>query len=507
MKNKITLVTMPLCGIDHPHLGVAYLASHLESNQYTVVQYDYNLELHLKLSPEEREDIFKYSRKWSSYDDYMNSVYPVIEPHLDEAAEKLASEDSGIIGFSIYYSNTYSTIKLAKKIKKLNPEKVIIVGGPETSKKYLKFDCIDFLVIGEGEESLLELLNEINGKQLYNKIKGIAFRKENEIIYTGERELIKDLDKLPFPKFQDSEKVNYNNQCIPIMGSRGCVNKCSFCTETKYWKSYRSRSAENIFKEFVHQIEKYGKYQSDGQLREVVFLDSLVNGNRKTLVEFCKLLIEHKSTVPWVGKAAISTNITPETLEIIKKSGCKKLMFGLESGSPSVIKAMKKRFDVETAERVLKATKESGIDVQLYMIFGFPTETKEHFYETVDFIYRNRQYIDEVCPGVGCQVEKDSDLFINKELYGVEWEPGQEKNSENWKTVQLSLEERLKRVKEFENFCLENNVNLIKASLEAHVPQIVKRKSNIVEINHNYNHSQQNSINDMEDPTRRISNV
>jgi anaerobic magnesium-protoporphyrin IX monomethyl ester cyclase len=474
-KKKLNLITMPLCGTDHPHCGIGYLTASLEQNNYEVVQRDFNLEIKELVPEEEREIFSSYSRKWSQYGEYHNFIYPIIRPYIKSFAEELALDDCRFVCFSIYYSNIYSTFLLAQEIKNINPEKIIIVGGPEASEKYIVFGYIDFLVAGEGEDALVELLNAINRGYNFSSVKGLIYKAGKRIINTGERPLVDDLDRLPFPMYQDFSKNKYNYECIPVLGSRGCVNKCSFCTETKYWKSYRSRSPENIYNEFVTQINRYGKYQSNGEPREFVFLDSLVNARVKELLKFSSLLVENKVEVPWVGKATISKNLTREALELMKKAGCKKLMFGVESGSPSVLEKMRKRFDIPTAEKLLNDVRASGINIQIYILIGFPTETDEHFYETLQFIQRNKGNIDEIVPGVGCQVEKDSDLFINREFYGIDWDSSLEKNSENWYSEHSSFDTRIKRVEDFVGFCKSKKVKVITASLEASVPQLFER--------------------------------
>ncbi len=505
---KIFLITMPLCGNDHPHVGVAYLTASLNACGYQAIQMDLNIEIRSSLTFPEKEICSKYSRKWSKFEDYKSDVLPIIEPYLDKYAEELAENDAGIIGFSMYYSNVYSTFELAKKIKSRNPQKIIILGGPEASAKYAVFDCVDFIIKGEGEESLPELLDAINCglagsffngnkkvlKQLdeianknpkvsqfwnqqdydnFQNIQGLVFRMGENIVDTGERSRIKNLDKLPIPEFQNFLDNKYNYQCVPILGSRGCINRCIFCTETKFWNSFRARSAESIFQEFVEHKERYGAFQNNGEPREFVFLDSLINARIPELLKLCRLLIENETNIQWVGKIAASNPLTLENLKLLKKAGCKKLMLGIESGSPSVVKSMRKHYEIQVAERILKDANACGIDMQIYMVIGFPTETDELFQETLQFVLRNRDWITEIVPGVGCQVEKESDLFINQEYYGVSWEHKIERNSANWYSENSNNDIRIKRINDFIKFCHDNKIKVITASLEAAVPQLI----------------------------------
>jgi anaerobic magnesium-protoporphyrin IX monomethyl ester cyclase len=470
---KMTLVIMPLCGTDHPHIGVGYLTAYLEQNGYIVVQSDFNLIIREQLPYVNRNIFSNYSRKWSKYEEYNNYIYPIIEPYMNEYADNLARNDSGIIGFSSHFSNIFPVLMLAEKIKNINPEKIILIGGPEASEKYINYKCIDFIVPGEGEITLLELMDSINGSRMFNKIKGLIYRAGNRVINTGERPFIENLDMLPFPVFQNFSENKYNYECIPIAGSRGCINRCSFCTESRFWKCFRSRSGESIFNEFVEQRKRYGIFQSNGELREFAFMDSLINANMKELMNFCNLMIENKINSPWVGKVAVSENLTKEAFEIMKKAGCKKLMFGIESGSTPVLEKMQKKYKIPTGEKVLKDAYDSGIEVMIYILIGFPNETYEDFVETKQFILRNKDSINEVVPGVGCQVEKDSDIFMNRDNYGICWDETKEKSAENWFNEFSSYEIRVERVNELVEFCKLENISVITTSLEATVPQLL----------------------------------
>lgn len=471
---KMTLVIMPLCGTDHPHIGVGYITAYLEKYGYTVIQSDFNLILRDKLNSANREIFSNYSRKWSKYEEYNSYIYPIIEPYMNEYAENLARNDSGVIGFSTFFSNIYPVLMLAQKIKNINPEKIIIIGGPEANEKYIKYDCIDFIAPGEGEITLLELMDAVNGAGNFKYIKGLIYRDGNKVVNTGERPFIENLDMLPFPVFQDFAENNYNYECIPIAASRGCINKCSFCTESRYWKCFRSRSGESVFNELIEQRKRYGVYQSNGELREFAFMDSLVNANIKELTKFCNLMIDYKINSPWVGKVAVSKNLTKEVFQLMYKAGCKKLMFGIESGSTPVLEKMQKRYQIPTAERVLKDAHDSGIQVMIYILIGFPNETYENFVDTKNFILKNKNSIDEVVPGVGCQVEKDSELFKNSNDYGITWDETKEKSAENWYNQFSSYDIRVKRVNELVEFCQQEDIKVITTSLEATVPQLLE---------------------------------
>jgi len=148
------------------------------------------------------------------------------------------------------------------------------------------------------------------------------------------------------------------------------------------------------------------------------------------------------------------------------KSGCRLLMFGLESGSPSVIQNMKKKFTIPVAEKVLKWAHDAGIKNQIYFLIGFPTETNENFQESLDFIHRNHQYINEVSSGIGCQVEEGSDLFNNPEDYNVYWPENENRNAWNWYSDATTPEVRIERVLKLNQICESYGIIVYKSNLD-----------------------------------------
>jgi radical SAM superfamily enzyme YgiQ (UPF0313 family) len=295
-------------------------------------------------------------------------------------------------------------------IKERDPRKIIIFGGPQVSRyeeddEILKSESVDYIITGEGEEILLELLSVIGNDGDVEKVKGIMFTKGGQRIHTGERPPVASLDDLPFPSFSDFPITWYKEPSIPILTSRGCVYRCSFCSEHVLWKSFRYRSGENVYREFKYQFDKLGQ-------KSFYMVDSLINGNIRELETACDLIAKDSDLkVYWRGKTAIRHEMSQSLLRKMYLAGCRSVVYGLESGSPKVLKDMRKTFTLELAKKVIRETYEAGIAVGIFWIIGFPTEDEDDFQKSIDFLTQIKEFVATLTPGYGCGILKGSQLF------------------------------------------------------------------------------------------------
>ena len=161
---------------------------------------------------------------------------------------------------------------------------------------------------------------------------------------------------------------SYTSKTLPISTSRGCINKCLFCSEFRLWRKYRYRDAENIFEEIRFQKQR------SPSISHLFFNDSLINGNMRNLDKLCQLIIDSHLDISWGGQAAIREEMTSDFIAKMKAAGFSHVSYGLESASPKILKIMGKRFAPEVAERVIRSTKKMGIRTCVNIIVGFPGE-------------------------------------------------------------------------------------------------------------------------------------
>jgi radical SAM superfamily enzyme YgiQ (UPF0313 family) len=334
------------------------------------------------------------------------------------------SKEQDIVGFHVIsHTGLMWSVLLARKLKQIQPRILTVLGGPAflPAQEILSINSeIDVIVRGEGEVTISEIANSYDGSLKSIKgIDGISYRNvKNRIVSNADRQLIKSLDALPFPDYDDLPLHEYPQNkfgmpIMPVVGSRGCIGDCVFCVEKRLWgNTYRMRSPENIVSEIKNIKEKYGT-------SIIRFNDSSINCNVKSLEKLCDLLIEEKLEMQWTCNARIRPEMNNKLLRKMRQAGCIGLWFGIESGSQRILSKMKKGIDLETAKNVIHDTAKNGIRVQIFMIVDFPGETLGDFNKSVAFLEQNNQFIDQVSVS-RFGVLPDSEISQNPKEYGIE---------------------------------------------------------------------------------------
>lgn len=284
--------------------------------------------------------------------------------------EKIRAYGPDLIGVSMMTLLHKETYSLMNDIKRDFPEIKIVAGGPHISTYRNKAmqDCrsIDFAVVQEGEGTLLELCQGIEAE----KIKGLLYRKNDSIIFNGERHYDMALDKIPFPKYSKFEIDNYVTGEIPLFTSRGCPYKCIFCpVQTAIGRKFRFRSAANIVEEILFWYKK-GK-------RSFGILDDHFLMIRERIMEFCELLEKAglKDIELRCPNGVRADRVDKELLTYLKKVGFKTLAIGVEAGNNRILERIKKGETIETIKKAIGLACDLGFDVILFFIVGSPGET------------------------------------------------------------------------------------------------------------------------------------
>lgn len=335
----------------HPHIGIAYLCSFLKKNNVEVAVFDEGLGQGLE------------------------SLYKLIDDFKPELI--------GITIFSYCYGFAYNLIRVIRN-KTKTP---IVAGGAHVSavrKKILEDTDIDFAVKQEGEYTLLELLKEISRDNLdFSSIKGLIWRdKQAAIIENIDRELIADLDVLPFPDYEifGIEKyVCFKHKMIPIITSRGCPFGCNYCSvRLSMGQRFRGRSAENVYAEI--------KYLYDKGFSSFDFNDDCFTLDKQRAEKICDLLFENKIKIRFQLYNGIRVDtVNPNLLKKMKQAGCYFISYGCEAGTDKVLKAIKKGITLEQVHDAVKWTNEAGIHNSVNFIIGHKEETYQDALETINF--------------------------------------------------------------------------------------------------------------------------
>lgn len=359
--------------------------------------------------------------------------YEMIIKHLNpndilDHVEEIINEKPLFIGFSTFTGTQLkSSAILAKKIKE-SSNIPIIFGGIHPSlkpKQCVSESYIDYVVIGEGEETIIELANALKNKKSLDNIRGLAFKKNNEIFFTQERPLIKDLDKCSIDwDLVDVEKYIYpawqntTKRLISISVSRGCPHRCSFCYNLAFNKGlWRKQSSSFVIKEIEKLKEKY-------KIDTINFTDDNFFANK----EWAFSILE-KINIPWKAEIRIDY-ITDELMKRLVKTQCRELLIGLESGSDHTLKIINKGYTVDLMKKKLKImSKYPQIRICGSLIVGVPGETEEDINQTIDFIL----YLARNHPGLILTVGTYLP-FPGAPLYGTALKSGfkEPKRTEDW---------------------------------------------------------------------------
>ena len=333
-------------------IGLAYLAAVLEENDYEVTVID----------------------------------CPASEIDLEKLKIKLATVQPNLIGITSMTPTIQSAIESANVAKEVCPDSTIIFGGPHTTfmdKQVLDEEKnVDIIVRGEGEQTLLEIAQNISNNNKINQIEGITFRNNEHIVRTPNRMYIQNLDELPRPAYHNFPLEKYRlfgRRILPIITSRGCPSQCSFCTTSRiFGKAFRARSPKNVVDELEWLRDEHGADAFS-------FYDDTFTLNKKRALEICKEIKNRKIKLPWDCQTRVST-VSKEMLTKMREANCQQVFFGVESGCQKILNAVNKGTTVEQNKAAIKLAKESGLFVAVSVMVGYPGETPEMLNQTIDLL-------------------------------------------------------------------------------------------------------------------------
>jgi len=285
-------------------------------------------------------------------------------------------------------------LEVVRRIKKIDKSIRVVVGGPHPTalpEDTLKEQAIDIAVIGEGEITFFEIINAIEKKHDLADVQGIVYKdKFGNIHRNPQRSLIKHLDILPFPArelfpleiyYPPPTKRISDKKPGNMITSRGCPYTCTYCMASVMWRHrVRFRSVGNVVDEIEHCVKDFG-------IGEFNFHDELFTVKEKRTIEICQEIRRRKLDIAWVCMVRVDY-ISEEVLREMKRAGCRKIMFGFESGSQMILDKMKKKVALEHAEQAVKAVKKVGIKTAGNFMFGNIGETEATIRQSVELAKR-----------------------------------------------------------------------------------------------------------------------
>jgi radical SAM superfamily enzyme YgiQ (UPF0313 family) len=309
--------------------------------------------------------------------------------YFRQMAEKILSCNPQVLGFSVMCSNMVVALLIAGECKKLAPELPIIFGGPEVCFEEVEvmktFKQVDIIVRGEGEITLVEVLEALENKKKLSEVEGITFRENNQVIRNPDRPLIKDLDQLPFLDYSLVPRLEmYEGR---IEGGRGCPFSCAFCATARICrKTFRVKSPQRLVQELrkAHDLFKHSYIG----INHDNFLAS-----RKFAEEFLSLIASEG--IVWGCDSRLDA-LDESLIKQLKQAGCRQIYLGIETGSPEMQKKIKKNLPLSRLPWVLEMLLQNKIDVSPSFIIGFPNETEVQINQTLLMALNLRRFFPSI---------------------------------------------------------------------------------------------------------------
>lgn len=331
--------------------------------------------------------IAAYLKKYSKHD--VEILDAGVEKLGYEGIKKAVKErDPDVVGIYASCFTIYDSYQAVKASKEAKDNVRIVLGGPHVDIypiESLALSEVDFIVMGEGEATLAELLNylENKGTQL-SEIEGIGYKKNGQSFIATRRPYHPSLDALPFPARHLTPFKKYysligkNEISTTIMASRGCPSNCNFC-HIPYGRSIRMRSPSNVCDELEECVAM--------GIKEFFFFDENFTINRKRTIALCEEIVKRGINIYFDVRSRVNT-VDEEVCLNLKKAGCERIQFGVESGSPRILEAMNKRISLELVEKTFKIAKRAGLTTYADFMIGYPGETKEDIEMTMELAER-----------------------------------------------------------------------------------------------------------------------
>ena len=310
----------------------------------------------------------------------------------EEVHDLLAASQADMVGISCFTFERVNALRTAAVARHALPGATVVMGGPHATlfpEQVLGRGVVDVVALGEAEETIVELAACLARGGDLRDVSGIALRRDETVHTTRPRVRRANLDALAFPHYGAFDLTEYKSPEIPgeyrelagthVITSRGCPYACHFCSVNHFHNGRWSfRTPGNVADELEVLVAQQG-------VRHVYFSDDLFTLDPQRTIGICREILDRGIDLVWMAETRVDC-VTPEVLRWMRKAGCYRIYYGVESGSPRILKAINKRFTVEQVARAFALTHEAGIEPCCFLMVGNPGETPETIAETVSLI-------------------------------------------------------------------------------------------------------------------------
>lgn len=364
-----------------PPLGLAYIAAALENEGHSINVVD------ASATSVEKKEVF------------LSSIY-LFGLNSSEIINEIKDEPDFICIALMFTNNWLHDRELIKEIKKKFPNSILIAGGEHATaapELCLNQSPLDFVVLGEGEETICELIKTVENCLDPNLVDGIAFKRNKEIFHSKRRKRIKEISTIKWPAWHlfplesyfDNKMSHgvYRGRTLPVMATRGCPYDCTFCSSPQMWgRNYSMRPPSDFVDELEFLHHKYGVTNFD-------LFDLTAIIVKSWILEMCKEINKRGLKITFqLPSGTRAEAIDYEVACALKKSGCSNITYAPESGSENVLKIVKKKVKIKKMLASIKHSNSAGINIHLNMIVGFPTDRHSDVLKTIYFLVKCSWY-------------------------------------------------------------------------------------------------------------------
>lgn len=308
---------------------------------------------------------------------------------MSELRGRLMDSNATLVGLTVTTPQVPIAFRIAEMAKGLLPDCKVVFGGVHPTSlpdESVNNKCVDFVVRGEGESTLLELVQHLDSDNDMKNIKGLSYKIDNNIVHNPPRPLMDNLDSLPYPArhlfpFPDAyySPMVIRERFVDIFTSRGCTGTCLFCNHAVFGYRFRPRSPENVLGEMEYLIDKYG-------IDEFHIADDCFSYDIGRAMEICDMIIGKKLDIAISCSGGLRVDcVTAELLKKMKQAGCYRIHFGVESGSEEILRKIGKRINLQQVRDAVAMARENGIITVALFMLGNYGENEQTMEETIRF--------------------------------------------------------------------------------------------------------------------------
>lgn len=388
---KIALINPPQSTkYSQPPMGLAVLAAVLERRGYNVAVVDANA---LRLKP---EDIIPYVT------------------------------DADIVGLTAMTPTINTAISIAHHLKQSNPDLTIILGGAHATllpeETLANAPQLDVIIKGEGEETIIELLQALEQKHPLDNIRGISYKRNGEVFSNPLRPTNIDLDSLPFLAYHLLPWRRYkphppHGRALPfaaIITSRGCPYQCSYCSKPVFGSKFRAQSPQRVVDEIAYYKDRFG-------IKEIAFYDDVFTLNQKRAYTIAEEIIRRGLKICWTCETRVNL-VDKDLLSHMKQAGCYAIAYGIESASQEILDTLNKGITIDEVEAAIRLTREAGLQTIGYFMLGSPGESPETIGKTIELAKKSKIDFAQFAVTTPFPGTELYDLYLKDKGSAIPWE-------------------------------------------------------------------------------------